>query len=144
MAYYFSDGSPEMEAVYKDNLLDGSFIRYYENGLKQGEGNYTEGRLDGTFTYYDEYGDPSRVTTYKKGLLDGPSTTYFSRHQGGGVCHESQYEKGLLSKSAKMFYDTGELLHEIIYHKGIVHSPPVALKKNGKPISFPANKNKGK
>jgi antitoxin component YwqK of YwqJK toxin-antitoxin module len=140
---HFPEGNVEMTIVYKDNVLDGPFISYYRNGLKQCEGNYVKGKREGIFTYYDSFGDISRTMTYKNGLEDGPSITFFPKHQGGKICQKSEYEEGFLVQSEEMFYDTGELLHETIYKRGIVQTRPVILDKKGKPISSAANKNEG-
>ena len=140
---YFPDQTIEMTSVYQNNTLAGPMNSFYPNGIKRFEGTFKQGKLEGEFIFYDEFGDVCQKTVYKEGLRHGVSTTYFPKTQGGGICQINVYENDLLVKNQDIFYTTGELLQRTPYDKGKPAAYPVKLSKKGKPLTDPANKNRG-
>ena len=64
MFFYFPNGSPQVEANFKDGAEDGPYIVYRENGIPYYQGNYQQGQRVGIWEFYDEEGNLSRTIDY--------------------------------------------------------------------------------
>ena len=62
--FYFPNGSPQVEANFKDGAEDGPYIVYRENGIPYYQGNYQQGQRVGIWEFYDEEGNLSRTIDY--------------------------------------------------------------------------------
>ena len=75
-AIYNSNGKPEYEAMYKNDLLNGSRIEYYSNGNIYKKELFVNNDYEGVQEYYKEDGKPWLKATYKNDELQGPTTIY--------------------------------------------------------------------
>ena len=50
---YYDNGRPMVQAYYKNDELDGSYISYYPNGVAKESGNFVMGQKVGEWTTYD-------------------------------------------------------------------------------------------
>jgi antitoxin component YwqK of YwqJK toxin-antitoxin module len=90
-AFYYEDGTIQMECNYRNNLLDGRLIRYYSTGMKKEETIYKENKTDSIYRFWDFTGNILVEAKYSDSLLNGPYREYYS---GGGLKTEGRYVKG--------------------------------------------------
>lgn len=86
-------------ATYKDNVLEGAYIKYYLSGAVKSEMKYSRGKLEGYARYYDEKGREVSTLLYKNGkevdkikhLEDGKKisvsqkTVFLKNKDAGGI-----------------------------------------------------------
>jgi len=87
-------GQIEMLASYKNNALDGQYIKF-KNGKPREKAGYKNGKMDGTYiSYFDDYKHSDKVQkefNYKNGELDG---TYRFYDEEGNLTLEYEYKNG--------------------------------------------------
>lgn len=90
---YFEDGSLSLKAIFKNNMLDGPFLKWHSNkqlsdsgmmrqnlktglwrtwyttGETESEGLFTEGVPDSVWQWYHDNGKPSTIELYRKNKL---------------------------------------------------------------------------
>ena len=87
---YF-DGSKELTAFYKDDLLDGVETYYFQNGIKNLETHYTHGIKNGPVTSWYSNGIVRESGTFVDDLFDGKWESYDDR---GMLLGEGSFVKG--------------------------------------------------
>lgn len=92
-AIYSSEGKPEYEAMYKNDIYNGTRIEYYPNGNIYKKEPFVNNNYEGVMEYYKEDGKPWLKATYKNDELHGPTTIYTN---------------GVVSQTKK--YDSDELV----------------------------------
>ena len=144
-------------AHYKDNKLNGEFIRYNETGKEISRENYLDGLLDGpahytSFTQHDvliadctyknarlegertitqRNGSVLRKETYRNGRLNGPRLSYYSN---GNLESKENYVDGKLEGNRELFFPTGGLWYQENYVKGRLDGQRLGYFANGKPF----------
>lgn len=88
---YHANGRLELEATYKNNLLDGLYQTFYEDGKLHQEKYFKNGKLEGVFKAFDEEGILYFDISYKDGKQDGIMNTYFST---GILQYRDMYKAG--------------------------------------------------
>ncbi len=87
-------GQIEMMAGYKNNALDGEYVKF-KNGKAKEKAGYKNGKMDGTYiSFFDDYKHSDQVQkefNYKNGELDG---TYRFYDEEGNMTLEYLYKKG--------------------------------------------------
>lgn len=71
-----SDGRPEYEAEFKNNLFDGERIEYYPNGKIYKKERFINGDFEGAQEYFKEDGKPWLIANYKNDDLHGKTLIY--------------------------------------------------------------------
>jgi antitoxin component YwqK of YwqJK toxin-antitoxin module len=113
--YYFESGGIQLECFYKDNLLQGPFIRYWAFNKKKDEQNYEKGNLDGLSTTWYEDGGKETEATYMNGILNGP---YHEYHPDNHIRVDGQYLNGFFS-GRWLYYDfSGDIIGESQFTHG--------------------------
>ena len=79
--WYYENEEKELEAYYKNNVLDGALTRWYKNGHMESESYYQDGKLEGTAVTYDENGNKALEENYKNDTLSGKFYQWYrSKH----------------------------------------------------------------
>jgi len=97
---FFENGRTHEETPYKDDLIEGTVIRYYSNGKVHQEKNFVGGKMNGVYKTFDEDGFPFFEIEYKDDNQHGFDKIYF---KGGGIQYEDTYVEGV--KVRRKTYD---------------------------------------
>lgn len=97
---WFSDGTPEVQETFHNDLSDGLRTRWHPNGAKRSEATIRQGILDGPFTEWHANGVKAVSMQMKDGKADGlveawhPSGTLKSRStlRGGEIVERHFFE----------------------------------------------------
>ena len=142
-------------AHYKDNKLNGTFIRYNEsgkeisrenfvNGLLEGPAqyisftqkdvltancSYKNARLEGERTLTQQNGTLRKKEFYKNGHLNGVRSSFYAN--GNLECKET-YVDGKLEGNREFFFPTGGLWYQENYTKGRLDGDRLGYFANGK------------
>ena len=69
-SYFYLNGSPQSDQVYKDGLLDGKFVIYNRRGKVVQEAEYKAGGKHGTYKRWNEQtGELEQHFVYEKGAV---------------------------------------------------------------------------
>ena len=148
------NGLLRAESQYKDNHLDGEFVRYDEKGRPLMREHYVKGQLQGPAQYY-AYGEDGIIKTeaqYKNAQLHGEWTSYFpngspcikafyknghlqgtriSKYQNGQTDCEENYENGKLHGKRLIYFPEGQLWYEENYKNGRLDGERLCFFPNG-------------
>jgi antitoxin component YwqK of YwqJK toxin-antitoxin module len=80
------------EGDYKNDKLDGTWVRYYPNGKKGSEQHYKSGLRDGHWSKWYDNGQLAESGDFKNDKLDGVWMHYFP---DGQPAVESHYKEGM-------------------------------------------------
>ncbi len=75
--WYYENGTPSVEAVYKKGQLHGKMLRYYRNGKIETECFYQNDTLEGQFLSYNEQGVLGLQCAYEHGKKNGAYREYY-------------------------------------------------------------------
>jgi antitoxin component YwqK of YwqJK toxin-antitoxin module len=117
-----SQGSIEIEANYKDDILHGKYIEYRQDSEKEMEANYKDGKLDGKYIDYDLDGNKKIESTYKDGKLNGK---YIKFSRNGSIIVEQNFKDNILDGNYIHYSKDGNKDVEIYYEDGI----PITIKE---------------
>ncbi|MBR2865863.1 MAG: toxin-antitoxin system YwqK family antitoxin [Elusimicrobiaceae bacterium] len=136
------NGQVRSEATYKDNKLDGEYLRYDEQGRLLTRENYREGLREGEATYfsYMANGFMHAKAYYKNSLLHGPWTSYFPN---GETCVSANYQNGKLHGLRRVLYQNGQVDCEEHFDNGKLHGPRTLYFPEGK-VWFQENYQNGR
>lgn len=113
--WYYSNGKPSMEAVYKMNVLNGESTRWYENGNVEEKAYYIDNQYDGVVEEYNVFGNLVKKTTYKNGVLNG---MFYQFYDNGKPFLEGEYLDGMMHGSWLMYYQDGSIGSNAVYNRG--------------------------
>jgi antitoxin component YwqK of YwqJK toxin-antitoxin module len=118
--YYSRNGVLIFETSYKDNKLNGEFVRY--NGITGNmleKGAYLNDLKNGSFTKWYNNGVKRVEGSYRKGMKNGIWSYYF-KNSPGVVRLTGNFKAG--KKSGKwVFYDKNETIRSVVkYNNGII------------------------
>ena len=113
--WYYSNGNPSMEAVYKTNTLNGPSTRWYENGNLQEKSYYVDNQYDGAVEEYNVFGKLVKLSNYKNGVLNG---LFYQWYDGGETFIEGEYLDGMMHGSWLMYYKDGSIGSSAVYNMG--------------------------
>ena len=113
--WYYSNGNPSMEAVYKMNVLNGAATRWYENGNLEEKSYYVDNQYDGVVEEYNVFGKLVKMSTYKNGVLNG---LFYQWYDNGNAFIEGEYVNGMMHGSWIMYYPDGSIGSSAIYDMG--------------------------
>ncbi len=142
---FTNDGSPLREETFKDGKLHGVRRSYRKGGILRKEFYYKDGRKEGEGRAYYADKKIAAAESYRNGVLHGLRTSYYSKgnrrsqtlfEKGSSVSRKKYYPNGLLwihesfdhgqdEKTARFYYETGEILAQVTYRGG----RPVMLKR---------------
>lgn len=113
--WYYNNGNPSMEAVYKMNVMDGPSTRWYENGSLEEKAYYVDNQYDGVVEEYNVFGKMVKLSTYQNGVLNG---LFYQWYDNGKVFVEGEYVDGMMHGSWIMYYQDGSIGSNAIYNMG--------------------------
>ena len=103
------------KAYYKDDVLDGHFMRFHPNGRIAEEGWYRDGLRDSISHSYSEKGNVLSEEYYVDGKLEGEIRKWYDN---GQVFQEGQYVNGMMDGQWFIFYASGALASKANYRMG--------------------------
>jgi antitoxin component YwqK of YwqJK toxin-antitoxin module len=112
--YYLND-QIEQTTFFKNNLEDGKSIFYYPNGDLKIEANYIQGEYDGIYKEYysKKYNNQLHIyREYKNGKLENNYLVYFPN---GELEIKTEYKDGNVVNKFESWYDNGKKCSETIY-----------------------------
>ena len=115
---YYHKGMIYELRTYKNDTLDGNYIKYHENGKVSIEGSYREGLKNGTWHTYDNSGRITYIQNYVAGLPDGHFRAY--HWFTDVVSREGNYKQGKKHGVFREYTIDGELFKEEKYHMGVL------------------------
>ena len=149
------NGKLRMQAVYKNNKLNGPLVRFneeeqilsqetYEDGILKGQATYNSymhnnclrtdcfyknAVLDGALTVTQANGTIREKSTYVKGRLNGKRACFYA--DGTQELAET-YEDGKLQGERQIFFPSGQLWYREHYINGRLDGERTEFFKNGK------------
>ena len=127
--FYHENGKIEVDAHYKDGLLNGLSKNYFDNGHLNGEGNYQNGKLNGIRKIYFENGSIKEDLFYKDDVEDGLRKKYFSN---GSLKENGTYVNGQASGHFVFYNENGSIWSEVDYSEGQKNGLEVEYDEEGK------------
>jgi antitoxin component YwqK of YwqJK toxin-antitoxin module len=137
---YFFDGGIKTSGTMADGKKDGLFREFFSNGRKMKEELYSHGVLHGQYRTWVENGSPETQGYYRNGAKDSlwkswiegilfvqenykndkreGLTTYYNQLETIG--EEGYYKNGLREGLWKEFDDSGKVVAEKLYVKGVL------------------------
>ena len=146
----FPNGKPLLTGKYKDNMKVGEWRTYFDNGKLKDIINYKLFKRKSNLNdqilskrvvfdskengYSESYSSKDYKLTetgdYKEGEKDGEWNAY---HPGGRMpAVSSEYKKGKLHGTMKIFNRRGKILQEIQYKDGLKHGKFIVYGKRGR------------
>ena len=148
------NNQPRMDAVYKNNRIEGTLKRYTEKGQLLSEENFVQGVRQGQSTYYlytenlcatikanyknsqlnGEWtmmfpdGNPHVLAFYQNGKLQGTRRTLYTN---GQTCCEEIFENGKLQGPRRLYFTDGHLWYEENYKNGRLDGDRFCFFPNG-------------
>ena len=113
--WYYSNGNPSMEAVYKMNILNGETTRWFENGKLEEKAYYIDNQYDGMVEEYNAFGILVTKSTYKNGVLNGEFHQYYDN---GKPFMDGEYVDGMMHGGWIMYYKDGTIGSNAVYDMG--------------------------
>tara|TARA_Y100001934_G_C12157709_1_gene680439 strand:- start:436 stop:981 length:546 start_codon:yes stop_codon:yes gene_type:complete len=117
---YSRNGVLIMEMNYKNNQLNGEFVRYNgSTGKMLEKGAYLNDLKNGSFTKWYSNGVKRVEGAYRKGLKNGIWSYYFKNSPG--VIRLTGYFKDGKKSGKWVFYDKNETIRSIVkYENGVI------------------------
>lgn len=127
--FYHENGKIEVDAHYKDGLLNGARKSYFDNGQLNEEENYQNGKLNGIRKVYLENGILSQELNYKEDLEDGLRKIY---HDNGKLKEKGTALNGLASGHFVFYHESGTIGSEVDYREDKKNGLEIVYDEEGK------------
>ncbi len=128
-------GGKNLEAEYKDGLLDGDYTVWDNNffyNKKRLEGSYKRNLPDGKWiSYFPDGKSISKKVTFKNGYPEG-EFKYSNSREYNQI--EAPFKKGLLNGELKLYYSNGQIKLSMLYENGYLKGPVKVYSKDGEII----------
>ena len=112
------------------NIPDGDVKEFGENGQVILEAVYRDNKLNGEMVRYKETGEILSRETYEDGVLHG--TAYYYQYKASGKAwSECVYQHALLHGPRKVYYPSGTLKAEENFRHGKLRGERITYYKNG-------------
>jgi antitoxin component YwqK of YwqJK toxin-antitoxin module len=113
---YFSEGSLNRIASFKDGYLDGPWRGFHEeSGELKGQGLYQNGQLHGQFSWFDEAGRLKGEGFYIDGKLTGKFVGYDARAE---IVRKEMFVDGIKQGEYTLYHDNGVKKEQGTYENG--------------------------
>lgn len=112
------------------NIPDGDVKEFDENGQVILEAVYRDNKLNGEMVRYKETGEILSRETYEDGVLHG-AACYYQYKAAGRAWSECVYQNALLHGPRKVYYPSGALKAEENFHHGKLRGERITYYKNG-------------
>lgn len=112
------------------NIPDGEVKEFSENGQVLLEAVYRNNKLNGELILYTETGEMLSRETYEDGLLHGPAC-YYQYREEGTMQAQCVYQHALLHGPRKVYYPSGTLKAEENFRHGKLRGERRTYYKNG-------------
>lgn len=113
--WYDSNGWRQTQACYRNDTLEGQYLRWYQSGQLAEERWYKNGMQDSICRIYSEKGNLASEDHYVGGKLNGETKKWYDN---GQVFQEGQYVDGMMDGMWLIFYPSGVLASKAEYRMG--------------------------
>jgi antitoxin component YwqK of YwqJK toxin-antitoxin module len=113
--FWYEDGTLQMECNYKENKLEGPFVRYYSNGIREESRIFKNGMQNGEYKAWDRSGHLIKQGSYKD---DKPDGAFWEWYPDGAVRVEGQYKNGVIDGRWIYFSGHGVVIGEGTFTNG--------------------------
>jgi antitoxin component YwqK of YwqJK toxin-antitoxin module len=126
---FFPSGQREATRTYYQGKALGRFVVWNESGTLAEEGRYRNDALEGHYVRHYKSGAKELEGDFHAGKQNGPFKKL--AETGGVLLEEVQYREGLRHGMARVFFDTGKLKEETEYASGLKHGASRTFYENG-------------
>ena len=116
---YYDNKVIEEKTTYKNDLLNGEYLKYYPDGSLFLRTSYVNGKLNGRFEAFFENGKPEFLGAYKDDLKNGQWIFY---KKEGGERFRTEYDLGVAKNRDLDIYESN-IMDSLELNKGKIADP---------------------
>ncbi|MES2516393.1 MAG: hypothetical protein V4580_19720 [Bacteroidota bacterium] len=114
--FYYEDGVLKEKCSFKNNKLDGEYIKFHNNGKMIEHLFYKDGKYDGVQTVYYSNGNIKNVYTYKNNVQDGEESGYY---RTGKLAYKSDAKNNSFNGLYTSYYENGSVKKTYMFTNGV-------------------------
>ena len=107
---------------------NGIYYRYFSNGSIEEVANYKNDVLDGQRVLFFKNGDTMTIETHQNDLFEGVYKTFYKNNTIESI---GIYSKNQMSGIWKYYYDNGQLKEQVTFANNSENGPFIEYHKNG-------------